>query len=200
METLIIFGTEIPQKKWLADNKPAFISLTKIASAGNAWRILNNLPSFNVNSWLQQRNIKQYIEELELLTGKFVKYADNNGRGSQNWVHPLLCIKALEAIDKNLDVTQYPCLISEKLLVTKQDNKEYINMIGELYQKQRVKQRFLTVVKLFEKFFKQLQLKFELEHADTLRRVYVEITTLSNTYSNNKLVYQIICNRYDICK
>ena len=70
-----LFGNEISQS-----SKTEFFSATDLVKAGNEWRILNKIHPFKMSDWLQTKQVKEFIAELEKEYGKAI--ISGKGRGT----------------------------------------------------------------------------------------------------------------------
>jgi hypothetical protein len=121
-----IFGQEITQK-----SKTEFFSATDLVRAGNMWRLSKGFSAFSMSSWLQQKNVKEFISELEKKFGKVL--VSGRGRGNHTWVHPYLFIDLALAISPELKIEVYEW-IYDKLIEYRNDSGDsYKKMAGALY-------------------------------------------------------------------
>lgn len=130
-----LFGMPISQK-----SKTEFFSATDLARAGNKWRVANDLPIFNHKAWFQQKNVKEFISELEKTEGT-VKIS-GRGNKSHTWVHPLLFLDMALSINPKLKVEVYKWLYDSLLKYRNDSADSYKKMCGALYAHETNKDYF----------------------------------------------------------
>jgi len=121
-----LFGQEITQQ-----SKTEMFSATDLVRSGNKWRIENGLEIFNHKNWFQQKNVKEFVAELEKEFGK-VKIS-GRGNKSHTWVHPLLFIDLALAISPKLKIEVYTWLYDSLLSNRNDSGDSYKKMCGSLY-------------------------------------------------------------------
>ena len=121
-----LFGREISQK-----SQSGFFSATDLVKAGNAWRVQNGLPFFDLNVWLQSKGTKEFILELEKQFGKIK--INSTGKNQHTWVHPYLFIDIALAISPKLKIEIYKWITDELLKYRNSSGDSYKKMAGAIY-------------------------------------------------------------------
>jgi len=121
-----LFGCEISQ-----NSKSEFFSATELVRAGNLWRLQNNLPQFNLNSWASTHGAKEFIAQLEKKYGK-VKI-NSKGKNQHTWVHPYLFIDIALAISPQLKIEVYDWMFDKLIQYRNESGDSYKKMAGALY-------------------------------------------------------------------
>jgi len=130
-----LFGNEISQS-----SKNEFFSATDLVRAGNQWRILNKLEPFKMSEWLQTKNAKEFISELEKEYGKVV--ISGKGRGHHTWVHPFIFIDMALAISPTLKIEVYKWIYDHLIKYRNTSGDSYKKMSGALYLSMNNKSEF----------------------------------------------------------
>jgi hypothetical protein len=130
-----VFGSEVAQK-----SKSEFFSATDLVMAGNKWRVMNNLPLFDINEFMRR---KSTIEFVDLLKKKFgdIKIV-SKGRGQHTWVHPYLFIDIALAISPELKIEVYGWLFDYLIRYRNESGDSYKKMAGALWNNADNKQAF----------------------------------------------------------
>ena len=134
-----LFGMEVRQK---SDSE--FFSLTDLARSGNKWRAANDMPVFNLSSWLGAKGTKEFTAELEGKFGKVI--TKGRGRGSCTWAHPLLFIDCALAISPKLKIETYEWLFDKLIKNRNESGDSYKRMSGALYAHSRSKKGFYVEI------------------------------------------------------
>ena len=121
-----LFGCEIGQC-----SKSEFFSATDLVRAGNKWRIANNLPLFNMSTWMQNNSTKEFIKSLEEKFGQ-VK-VNSRGKNSNTWIHPYLFIDLALAINPLLKIEVYSWIYDYLLKYRNDSGDSYKLMAGALF-------------------------------------------------------------------
>jgi hypothetical protein len=123
-----LFGREISQK-----SKSELFSATDLVRAGNAWRIGQGLPPFDLTAFFSYKSTKEFIASLEKnnLTVKI----SGRGRSSHTWVHPFLFIDIALAISPELKIEVYSWLYDHLLKYRNESGDSYKKMAGALFFK-----------------------------------------------------------------
>jgi hypothetical protein len=127
-------------------SQSGFFSATDLVLAGNKWRIENNLPFFNLASWLKNDSTKSFIAALEADYGGSVKI-NSKGKGHHTWVHPFLFIDLALAINPELKIEVYKWLYDELLRYRNDSGDSYKRMCGALWVNAERKDLFSTYIK-----------------------------------------------------
>ena len=135
-----LFGMPISQK-----SKSEFFSLTDLERAGNKWRAINGLPSFDKKQWLETKQVKEFIHELEEKYGTVIITA--RGRGTHTWVHPLLFIDMALAISPKLKIEVYEWLFDKLLDYRNDSGDSYKEAAAALYTRATNHKEFPNTIK-----------------------------------------------------
>lgn len=92
-----LFGFQIGQQEGTE-----FLSATDLAKVGNSWRFQNGLNYFNLSQYLKGSSFLKFKKELEDSYGEVL--TTSKGRGSNTWVHPLIFIDILFAINADFKI------------------------------------------------------------------------------------------------
>ena len=188
-----LFGCEITQK-----SKSEFFSSTDLVRAGNLWRGLNSLSTFNVTAWFGNKSTKEFIEEIEKKHGKAL--IKGRGKGSHTWVHPLLFIDLALSISPKLKIEVYEWLFDHLIRERNNSGDSYKTMCGNLYVRHGHK-------KTFPKYISDLAIKIKrkcrvldwqkaTESELKLRdKIHYDIALLSDVLNNNEEAVRIAFNR-----
>lgn len=130
-----LFGMPVSQH-----SKNEFFSATDLVKAGNRWRAINGLGSFNEKAWLVNKGTKEFIDELEVKYGK-VKISAR-GRGQHTWIHPLLFIDMALAISPKLKVETYEWMFDHLIKNRNESGDSYNLLCGALYRRHTNKANF----------------------------------------------------------
>ena len=135
-----LFGNQISQQ-----SKTNFFSANDLVNAGNKWRVINNLPFFNMQDWLRQKSTKEFIADVEQKYGK-VKIT-TRGRNGHTWLHPLLFIDMALAISPKLKLEVYEWLFDNLIKFRNDSGDSYKRMCGALWDKATNKRLFADNIK-----------------------------------------------------
>ena len=152
METQVImkrklFGAEISQQ-----SKTTFFSANDLVTAGNRYRIANNMPMFIMAEWFRKDSTVEFMSALEAKFGK-IKTA-GRGKGAQTWVHPLLFIDMALAISPKLKIEVYSWLFDYLLEYRNNSGDSYKRMCGAAYLR-------ISNKSLFKKYITETALKIQ---------------------------------------
>ena len=86
---------------------------------------------FKMSDWLQTKQVKDFIAELEKEFGTIL--ISGKGRGHQTWVHPFLFIKMALAMNPVLEVKVYKWIYDELIKYRNESGDSYKKMAGSLY-------------------------------------------------------------------
>lgn len=147
-----LFGREISQS-----SKTGYFNATELKLAGDKWRALNGLTSFDLNQYLDRPATKEFIEELQK------KYDENvltkgKGRGALTWVHPLLFIDIALAISPKLKIEVYEWIFDNLIKFRNDSGDSYKEACASLYK------RYSSNIRKFPDFISNVasQIKIEL--------------------------------------
>ncbi len=175
-----LFGIEIDS---IVMNK--FLCATSLVKAGNRKRMVDGKAPFRLDSWLNQKGTKEFIEELNKKYGKVkTKY------GRNTWFHPLLFIDLALAIDPKFKVEVYGWLFDLLIKNRNVSGDSYKQMCGNLYTRHRNKRSFPEFIK---NVAGKIRLKcnvvdWQEATEDQLRlrdKIHNEIALLSDVLNNN---------------
>lgn len=135
-----LFGSDISQK-----SKSEFFSATELVRAGNKWRVSQGLDFFVMSEWLRNKTTKEFINQLEIQTGKDV-IISGRGRGNHTWVHPFLFIDMALAISPNLKIEVYSWLFDKLIKYRNYSGNSYKKMCGALWENSKNKSNFKNYI------------------------------------------------------
>lgn len=131
-----LFGKEISQK-----SKSEFFSASDLEKAGNKWRIANDLPLFDMNSFFNTKGTKEFISEIENKYNTKAKI-NSKGKNQHTWVHPLLFIDMALAISPKLKIEVYDWIFDNLLKFRNESGDSYKEMSGALFTRCKNKSEF----------------------------------------------------------
>ena len=102
-----LFGSDISQQ-----SKTGYFNANELVNSGNKYRILNDMPMFKLQDWLNLPKTKEFIKELEFNLECNVKNA-TRGRNASTWLHPYLFIDLALYISPKLKIEVYSWLFDE---------------------------------------------------------------------------------------
>lgn len=195
METEVIMTRELGKCEVRQKSKSGFLCGIDIVTAGNRYRIANDLPVFNFSMWLNKRETKEFIKALEEETGEKA-VVKGKGKGNPTWIHPFLFIDLALAINPKFKVEIYKWLYDSLLKYRNDSGDSYKKMCGALYNTSTNKQSFPKEISAVAN-----RIKFECgvsdwEHATeeqlTLRnRIHDNIALLSDIIKDRETLYSI---------
>lgn len=142
-----LFEYEISQK-----SKSEFFSATDLVKAGNKWRLENKFEVFNFNKWLQSKNVKEFLFELEKEYGTIK--INSKGKNQHTWVHPFLFIKIALSINPKLEIKVYKWLYDYLIKYRNDSGDSYKKMTGSLYENSKSKTSFYKEIAFIAKKIK----------------------------------------------
>lgn len=131
-----LFGCQISQK-----SKSEFFSATDLVKAGNKWRIINEMSSFNFSQYLQTQQTKDFIQSIEEKY-QIKAIIKGGGRGNHTWVHPLIFIDIALAVNPKLKIEVYEWLFDNLIKFRNESGVSYKRMCGALFAKTTQKTKF----------------------------------------------------------
>lgn len=134
-----LFGCEISQS-----SKTEFLSATDLSRAGNLWRLQNNMPLFNMNTFFETKSVKEFVSELELKYG--IVKINSKGKNQHTWVHPYLFIDMALAISPTLKIEVYSWLFDHLIKYRNDSGDSYKKMTGALYLMISNKSEFKDII------------------------------------------------------
>lgn len=132
METQVIMKRELFGCKISQQSKTGYFSANELITAGNKYRITNNMPMIKLQDWLNKPTTKEFINELESQLKVSVKSA-TRGRNANTWLHPYLFIDLALVISPKLKIEVYSWLYDELLKYRNDSGDSYKKMCGALY-------------------------------------------------------------------
>lgn len=136
-----LFGSEIEQQ-----SKTGFFNANQLVKSGNKFRVINNLPMFRLQDWLNLPSTKEFIAELETSLGEKVKKA-TRGRNASTWIHPYLFIDLALYISPKLKIEVYSWLYDELLKHRDLSGESYKKMTGALWVNTKDKTSFHKLIR-----------------------------------------------------
>lgn len=176
-----LFGVEVWQK-----TKDSYFCLTDLVNAGNEYRRKNGKPLFNITAYLNQKNTKEFIQELELkYNTKAIK--KGSAKKSKSWGHPLLFIDMALAIDPKLKIEVYEWIMDELVKYRVKSGSKYNIMCGVIFENMGDKSKFQKGIKFLAKKIKEVircddwdrATEKQLEHRDYLCTLIADFTDIN---------------------
>jgi len=130
-----LFNFEIKQQ-----SKTEFFSATDLVRAGNKFRKSQDLSNFNFSAYLNNKDTKIFIKELDNKFNKSI--IKGRGRSANTWVHPLLFIDIALAINPKLKIEVYEWLMDSLLKYRNESGDSYKKMTGALWENAKNKTKF----------------------------------------------------------
>lgn len=184
-----LFGEEISQ-----NNQNMFFSATDLVKAGNKWRITNGLPIFNLTTFLQTKEVKEFMEMLQEQFG--VIKINSRGKGSHTWVHPYLFIEIALGISPKLKIEVYSWLYDSLVKYRNQSGDSYKKMCGALYITESNKRNFQdNLIKLAKRIKAECGVtdwqKATEEQLKLRNRIHENIALLSDIIKDRENLYSV---------
>ena len=177
-----LFDGEVKQK-----SKTEFLSSTDLVRLGNKWRTLNNLPLFDVRGWLDNKQTKEFICELEKQFGKV--YIPGRGRGSDSWMHPYLFIDLALALSPTLKIEVYKWMWDELLKYRNNSGDSYRLMCGVLWDRTTNKANYQrAIMQLAER------IKSECNVKDWQKATKEQLALRDKIHENIALLAEVLTN------
>ena len=140
METAVMMERKLFDCSIRQNSKNGMFCVNDLIVAGNHWRAINKMPSFNFSSWLQTQSTKEFIEALQSQFGEVI-YTKRGNNGS-TWYHPYLFIDLALAISPTLKIEVYSWLYDELLKYRNFSGDSYKKMCGAIYDRTASKSTF----------------------------------------------------------
>jgi hypothetical protein len=132
-----LLGSDIKQR---SDN--GFFSATDLESIGNKWRLQNGYKHlFDMNEWLRQKSVKEFIEKLTEVEKIQVKI-NSKGKNSDTWIHPYIFIDMALAISPELKISVYQWIYDSLIKYRNNSGDSYKKMTGALWLSIENKSKF----------------------------------------------------------
>lgn len=194
METKVIMKRELFGEEISQNNLNSFFSATDLVRAGNKWRVANGLPFFNLATFLQTKEVKEFMDFLKQEYGEIK--INSRGKYGVTWVHPFLFIEIALAISPKLKVEVYSWLYDSLIKYRNNSGDSYKKMCGALYITQGNKRTFADDIKKLAN-----RIKFECgvsdwEHAteeqlNLRNRIHDNIALLSDIIKDRETLYNV---------
>jgi len=130
-----LFDFEIKQQ-----SKTEFFSATDLVRAGNKFRKSQDLSNFNFSAYLNNKDTKIFIKELDKKFNKSI--IKGRGRSANTWVHPLLFVDIALSINPKLKIEVYEWLMDSLLKYRNASGDSYKKMTGALWENATNKTKF----------------------------------------------------------
>lgn len=177
-----LFDGEVKQK-----SKSEYLSATDLVRLGNRWRTLNNLPIFDIRGWLDNKQTKEFVSELEKQFGNV--YIPGRGRGSDSWMHPYLFIDLALAISPTLKIEVYKWMWDELLKYRNNSGDSYRLMCGVLWDRTTNKSTYQkAIISLAEK------IKLECGVCDWQKATKDQLSLRDKIHENIALLAEVLTN------
>lgn len=181
-----LFGIEVWQK-----TKDSFFCVTDLVNAGNKVRNKNREKSFNLSAYLNNKQTKEFINELETKY-KIKPFRKGTSKKSKSYAHPLLFVDIALAIDPKLKIEVYEWLLDELVKYRVQSGDKYNIMCGVLWKYTSDKNKFKNGIRIVANRVKELigvdnwdyATQKQLENRDYL---YTLIADFTETTMNSNL-------------
>lgn len=132
MKTKVLMERELFGMPIRQDSQNEFLNANDLVAAGNKFRIMNNMPSFNFRSWMDSQHNKEFINEMKNQYGDVIH--STRGKNGSTWVHPFIFIDLALAIDPKLKIEVYGWMF-DHLIKSRNDSADsYKKMCGALYE------------------------------------------------------------------
>lgn len=168
-------------------SKTSFISANDIVKAGNRWRVMNGLPLFTLQTWMNNLATKEFVNELAANFGQVVQ--TRRGANGGTWMHPYLAIDLALAISPKIKIEVYSWLYDELLKYRNFSGSSYQRMAGSLFERSLSKStfpRFISKIAVLIK--KECNVKdWETANAEQLilrDKIHENIALLSQVMNN----------------
>jgi hypothetical protein len=188
-----LFDSDVRQ---LSDN--SFISANDMIIAGNRWRAINRMPSFDFQTWKNRTSTKEFISELEKEFGQV--QITKRGANGGSWLHPYLAIDLALAISPKLKIDVYKWLYDELLKYRNDSGDSYKKMAGALYANASNKSNFHRGMSLTARYIKNACNVKDWQEAteDQLKlrdRIHENIALLCDVLKDNNQAIRIGINK-----
>ena len=184
-----LFDFEIKQQ-----SKTEFFSATDLVRAGNKFRKSQNLSNFNFSAYLNNKDTKIFIKELDKKFNKSI--IKGRGRSANTWVHPLLFIDIALAINPKLKIEVYEWLMDSLLKYRNESGDSYKKMTGALWENATNKTKFpkaiVETAKIIKKACKVKDWQKANEQQLRLRdKIHENIALLCDIFKDNNQAIKI---------
>lgn len=194
METKVIMKRELFGEEISQNNLNSFFSATDLVRAGNKWRVSNGLPIFNLTTFLQTKEVKEFMNFLSQEYGEIK--INSRGKYGTTWVHPFLFIEIALAISPKLKVEVYSWLYDSLIKYRNNSGDSYKKMCGALYITQTNKRTFADDIRQLANRIKVECGVSDWEHATeqqlALRdKIHDNISLLSDIIKDRETLYNV---------
>lgn len=190
MKTEVVMQRELFGKQISQQSKTEFFSATDLATAGNYWRAANGLPLFKLQDWFKQKNVKEFMAEIEIKYGK-AKVA-TRGRNAHTWVHPLLFIDMALFISPKLKIEVYTWLFDNLIKFRNESGDSYKKMCGALWVRSTNKRNFTDDIKKIANIIKN-----ECNVKDWQKATEKQLKLRDKMHENIALLADILNNNHE---
>lgn len=136
-----LLGGTVSQK-----SKSEFFSATELEKLGNKYRILNDMPLFNMNSYFNNGSTKEFITEIENKYQCKARIA-SRGKNQHTWVHPLIFIDMALNISPKLKLEVYEWITDYLLKYRNDSGDSYRDMSASVFKVITNKSTFTETIK-----------------------------------------------------
>ena len=140
METTVLMVRNLLGSSIRQNSQTGMLCVNDLVTAANKFRIMNDLPQFNLSSWLSTMSTKEFISSLESQFGKVIE--TKRGNKGTTFYHPFLFIDLALAIDPKLKVEVYSWLYDELLKYRNFSGDSYKKMCGAIWERTQSKSTF----------------------------------------------------------
>lgn len=183
-----LLGGEVSQK-----SKSEFFSATDLLKVGNKWRAANGLSLLKQEDYFKQKNVKEFMEELQAKYGKIK--INGLGRGNHTWIHPLLFIDMALWINPKIKIEVYEWLFDNLIKYRNNSGDSFKKMCGALL----IRANKTNYVDNIQKLCKIIQHECGVSDWNTasekqlkLRdKIHENISLLADVLNNNKQAIRI---------
>lgn len=195
METEVIMRRTLGHCEVRQKSKSSYLCAIDIVTAGNKYRLLNDLPVFNFSVWLNSKSTQEFIKTLEAEIGQKA-VIKGKGKNNPTWVHPYIFIDLALALNPKFKVEVYGWLYDYLLKYRNDSGDSYKKMCGALYVTQSNKFLFPQEIKMLAERIKVECNVTDWEHATeeqlTLRnKIYDNIALLSDIIKDRETLYNV---------
>lgn len=200
MKTEVIMRREIFGKPISQQSKSGMFSATDLVKAGNSFRIVNGIQSFQLFNYLKTKGAQEFIDELSHKYGgiKNVIVSPRRGtKGGHHWVHPLLFIDIALSIDTKLKIEVYEWLFDNLIKFRNDSGDSYKEMSAALWKRWNNHHTFPDFMKKVASHIKnnvvgvadwEVATEIQLQRRDKIHR---SIITLSNVLDDPKQIVRL---------
>ena len=141
MKTEVVMHRDLFNREVRQLSKSGFFSATDLVTAGNAWRLNNDMVLFRLNNYFENKDTQEFIQALKD-EFKQEPIMVTRGRNSTTWVHPLLFIDIALSISPKLKIEVYKWLYDELIKFRNSSGDSFKKMAGALFERHGNKATF----------------------------------------------------------